>query len=115
MSEDISRDFLGTRLREAREYAGFSQEQVAEFLGISRSAISLIEKGSRKVDTIELKRLSKLYQRSMDDLCGQGYEAESSISMVARAVADLSEHDRSEVLRFAEFLNQRARRDSDEA
>jgi DNA-binding XRE family transcriptional regulator len=38
---------LAARLKEAREYVGLSQEEVAQILQIPRSAISLIEKGER--------------------------------------------------------------------
>ena len=38
--KDDDRKTLGERLREAREYLGFSQEEVATFLGVSRSALS---------------------------------------------------------------------------
>ena len=42
---DGDRKALGERLRKAREYLGFSQDQVAPILGIPRSALSLMETG----------------------------------------------------------------------
>lgn len=62
-SADTDRQILGERLKEAREYVGLKQEDVAKKLGIPRSALSNIEAGSRKVDAIELAQLAKLYQR----------------------------------------------------
>ena len=47
---------MATRLREAREYLGFSQDEVAVSLGVSRPAITNIEAGSRKVEAIELQK-----------------------------------------------------------
>lgn len=110
MTEEADRRALGARLREAREYAGYSQEDVASFLGTPRSAISLIESGSRRLDALELQKLSRLYQRNMDDLTSKDADPleSESISMVARAAAKLSPEDRSEVLRFAQFLRQRS-------
>ncbi|HJX54801.1 MAG TPA: helix-turn-helix transcriptional regulator [Polyangia bacterium] len=110
MSEDTDRATLGARLREAREYQGFSQEDVAKYLGVPRSAISLIETGARGLDILELKKLATLYDCSLEDLTGAqpGQPAEpDSIKMVARAAAALSAEDRSEVLRFAQFLQTR--------
>ena len=47
-SVDTDRQVLGERLKEAREYVGLKQDDVAKKLGIPRSALSNIEAGSRK-------------------------------------------------------------------
>ena len=107
--EETIRKALSTRLKEAREYRGFSQEEVARYLQTPRTAISLMESGSRRVSALELSRLAKLYQTSMESLTGQEpEEAEpESVRLVARAAAKLSAKDRDEVLRFAQFLRTR--------
>ena len=69
--KDDDRKTLGERLREAREYLGFSQDQVGTFLGVSRSALSLMESGQRKVDALELKKLAGLYKRSVGYFTGE--------------------------------------------
>lgn len=109
MNDDTDRTALGARLKNAREYAGFSQEEVASYLKISRSAVSLLESGARRVDALELKRLATLYQRSMEELTDQEQPPpdNESVKMVARAAQMLSPEDQSEVLRFAQFLRQR--------
>ena len=104
--ERTSRIILGERLKEEREYRGFSQDEVARYLGVTPSALSLIESGSRDVSTQELGRLAKLFQIRMESLTGdhqQPSETES-FSLVARAAAELSATDRDEVLRFARYL-----------
>ncbi|MDE0628613.1 MAG: helix-turn-helix transcriptional regulator [Bryobacterales bacterium] len=107
--EHTTHDTLAARLKEAREYCGFSQEEVAHHLSVPRTAISHIENGSRRVSALELPRLAKLYQTSMESLTGQDQEGPEpeSVRMVARAAADLSETDRAEVLRFVQFLRSR--------
>lgn len=104
-----TQNVLGKRLREEREYRGFSQEDVASHLGVPRSAISLIESGARRVSAEELGRLAKLYQTTMESLTGHGQEASQpeSVRLLARAATDLSDTDRGEVLRFAQFLRSR--------
>lgn len=112
MTEQIDRTALGLRLKEAREYRGFSQEDVAGVLGVSRSAISMIETGARRLDIFELKKLAHLYGCHVAELTGEQPQHDAdqeSIKMVARAAAELSPEDRSEVLRFAEFLRNRPR------
>src|ERR1700687_754734 len=106
-SSDEDRKPLGERLREAREYLGFSQDQVATFLGVSRSALSLMESGQRKVDALELKKLAGLYKRPLGFFTGEEGEEDASISAdvkhLARKVSDLSADDREELARFADF------------
>jgi len=101
------RKTLGERLREAREYLGFSQDEVATFLGVSRSALSNIETGQRKVDALELKKLAGLYKRPVTFFTGEEVEDTSfgdDVAHLARKVADLSADDRAELGRFADFL-----------
>ena len=73
--EHTVRETLSARLKEAREYRGFSQEEVSRYLGIPRTAVSLMENGSRRVEALELRRLANLYQTTMDSLTGLDQEA----------------------------------------
>jgi len=58
---------LGRRLREARENRRLTQEQAAQAIGISRTALVHIEAGKRSLSTLELSQLAKLYHRSVAD------------------------------------------------
>ena len=111
--EHIARETLSARLKEAREYRGFSQEEVARHLGVPRTAVSLMENGSRRVEALELRRLANLYQTTMENLAGLDQETKEpeSVRMVARAAAELSATDRDEVLRFVQFLQTRQSND----
>lgn len=113
MKDDTDRVTLGTKLREAREYRGFSQDDVARHLGVPRTAVSLMESGGRRVEALELRQLAKLYECSMDELTGGEISfppRDESVQMLARAASALSLDDQREVLRFAEFLrSQKAR------
>jgi transcriptional regulator with XRE-family HTH domain len=113
-SADTNRQALGERLKEAREYLGLKQDDVAKKLGIPRSALSNIEAGSRKVDAIELAQLAKLYQRPVawftgEDSSDTPNKMPEEVAHVARAAAMLSQQDRQELARFADFLKSRAR------
>lgn len=107
--KDDDRKTLGERLREAREYLGYSQDQVATFLGVSRSALSLMESGQRKVDALELKKLAGLYKRTVGYFTGEEEDAAigADVKHLARKVSDLSTEDREELARFADFLRAR--------
>jgi transcriptional regulator with XRE-family HTH domain len=112
-SADADRQMLGERLKEAREYVGLKQDDVAKKLGIPRSALSNIEAGSRKVDAIELAQLARLYQRPVAWFTGEDPRGTpkmpADVAHVARAAATLSQRDRQELARFADFLKSRAR------
>jgi Zn-dependent peptidase ImmA (M78 family)/transcriptional regulator with XRE-family HTH domain len=56
---------LPDRLREAREAAGLTQQQAADWLGLRRPGIVEIESGKRAVKSEELARLATLYGRSL--------------------------------------------------
>lgn len=101
----------------ARGYRGYSQEEIAAFLGISRSSVSLMESGDRGVDSLEIKRLSDLYECTVDELLTNNSPPnpeDAEIGMVARAASRLSAQDRAEVLRFAQFLRSRKARQHNE-
>ena len=57
---------ISVRLQELRKQAGYSQEQVAEMLGISRQAISKCETGQGNPDIDNVVKLKKIYNVSAD-------------------------------------------------
>lgn len=61
---------IANRLAELRKQKGFSQEDLANELGVSRQAVSKWETASASPDTDNLIALSKLYGVSLDELVG---------------------------------------------
>jgi transcriptional regulator with XRE-family HTH domain len=100
---------IGELLRESRDYLALSQDEVARAMELPRSAISQIETGQRKVDTVELKKFAQLYRRPVTYFTGEFEPKEpEEVRHLARAAAKLSSRDRAELLRFAEFLQSRS-------
>jgi transcriptional regulator with XRE-family HTH domain len=95
---------LARRLRESREYLGLSQESVAEHLGVPRASMSAMEAGKRKVSSMELRDLARLYRTSVEHLLGEEPEQDPVVGALYRTAKDLKREDREQVLRFAEFL-----------
>ncbi|MEU1542034.1 helix-turn-helix transcriptional regulator [Actinacidiphila glaucinigra] len=115
-ADDAQRLRLGQRLKSTREYLGLSQQQVAERTGILRSAVSDIERGVRRVDIMELKKLARLYRLSVSYFLDEDEAAdagEHALAGLPRTKQPLSEGDRIEVARFIEYLQ--ARRAAEEA
>ena len=98
---------MGARLRQAREYLGFSQEAVAEALGVPRASVSGMEGGHRKVSSLELRDLARLYRRPIEwfyDSDAEPIAEDETVSALFRATKNLTQQDKEQVLRFAEFL-----------
>ncbi|HET6387276.1 MAG TPA: helix-turn-helix transcriptional regulator [Armatimonadota bacterium] len=113
---ESDRRAMGGRLRQAREYLGFSQEEVAKYLGVSRSALSNIENSQRKVDALELKKLASLYKRPAIHFTGEDPEVQATgedVAHLARKASELSVEDRAELVRFADFLRAKKRSKED--
>ena len=108
---NVDRQQLGARLREARVYLGLSQDEVAKYLDIPRTALSHIETGQRRIDVLELKKVAVLYKRPVAYLTGDDQSEEGlpeEVAHLARAAAGLSGSDREELSRFADYLRARA-------
>lgn len=106
-SRDDQRSLIAERLRQAREYMGLSQDEVAAALGVSRPAVTNIESGTRKLEATELNVLASLYRKSLDYLLTgrePAREGPEQLAFLARAIKGLSDRDLDEVARFAEFL-----------
>jgi transcriptional regulator with XRE-family HTH domain len=98
---------MGARLRQAREYLGLSQEAVAEALRVPRASVSAMETGRRKVSSLELRDLARIYKRPLDWFYTTETEPiaeDETVSALFRATRNLNQDDKEQVLRFAEFL-----------
>jgi len=85
---------IGRRLQSTRDSLGFTQEQVAKYLGTSREAISYIENGKRPVSTVMLQKLADLYgyrfSHFVDETVEEGESPEVTLAFRTR---DLSDND----------------------
>lgn len=69
---------LGLNLADLRKRHGYSQEALAEKLGISRQAVSKWERGDSTPDTDTLILLAELYNVSLDELIGKEKQADTT-------------------------------------
>lgn len=63
---------LGMKLKKLRENSGLNQSQIASFLGVDQSFISLYEKDQRRLNVELLERLCSLYGCTLPDLIEPG-------------------------------------------
>ncbi len=69
-----SRAALGRRLREARQRAGLTQEELAGQVGRKKNWLSDIERGRRGIDVHTLQRVADLTGRSIEYFTNPGFE-----------------------------------------
>src|SRR5437879_762565 len=110
-STDRERKELADRLRETREFLGLSQQEVAAALdptvGLTRLAVSAIETGRRRVESVELAALARVYGQPVSYFLTSRQKAQpepEELKFIARAASKMTPGDRAELLRFAEFL-----------
>ncbi|MBR5232434.1 MAG: helix-turn-helix domain-containing protein [Clostridia bacterium] len=79
---------LGEKIKEARKQAGLSQEQLAEKMNVSRSAVAKWETNKGLPDIDNLRYLSKLLSVSVDHLIDDGEDFESLVMREPYNLAD---------------------------
>ena len=81
---------IGLKLLQFRKEAGYTQQEVADCIGISRAALAYYEKGERGLDVETLYKLCSIYNVSIDYLFGlketpepqMSYEETSSLKEI---------------------------------
>jgi len=61
---------IGKKVRELREKAGISQQQLADLLNLKRPTVSQIENGERKLCAEDLFKLAEIFNTSTDYILG---------------------------------------------
>ncbi len=101
---------IGARLKNAREAAGLTQQQVAKLLELPRPAISEMESESRTVSVGELKQLAEHYKVSLQWLTGEPGDGDERIKIAARKLSALRDEDIDMVMRIVDsFRKERGR------
>ena len=83
---------IANRLQKLRKENGYSQEELADKLGISRQAVSKWERAESSPDTDNLIILARLYNMSLDELL---YDSESDDEIRERTIDKENENTES--------------------
>lgn len=106
---------FGERLKKTREMRGLKQKDVAEKIGIKNNTLSSYESSKRQPDYDMLKKLSSLYEVSIDYLITGNEHENSSDDMwkeflnpetqiFFKDLQDAPEEKITELIRFWEFI-----------
>jgi Zn-dependent peptidase ImmA (M78 family)/transcriptional regulator with XRE-family HTH domain len=104
----ISSEELANRIRAARENAGLTQQQISDYVGISRTAIVQIEAGKRAVNSLELEKLARLFGRGIEDFVAESPFVEDPIAVLLRAAPGFANEERlgSDLRKFANLARE---------
>lgn len=95
---------IGERIRDEREWLGFTQAQLAEAMKLSAADIVEFEQDTRVPEGDELARLVSVFGLSGPDRLRGEPLAEDAEMAVSLGGKHLDHEDRYQVYRFAEFL-----------
>ena len=84
---------IAERLQKIRKEHGYSQEQLADELGVSRQAVSKWERGEASPDTDNLIALARLYDISIDYLLFEKTAEKESVPAVKQVKVTRRYHD----------------------
>lgn len=94
----------GLIIKSLREKFGYLQENVAEFLGVSRELVSMYETGEREVPIDNLEKLSNLF--GLEAECFFAENPEEAMAHVAFAFRknELEASDLQEIASFGKIV-----------
>jgi len=97
----ITAEELAGRIKNARENAGLTQEQVAQTLGLSRPGVSQLEQGIRAVSSLELERLADLFGVAIGSFFSESATREEALIAKLRSTA--TDKERNSLVNAASF------------
>lgn len=102
---------IGAKIREARTYLGYSQDDLSAVLKIPRTAVGNIEAGTRGLDAVELRKLASFLEKPVAYFTNEPMKltkAGDDVVALARLASQLTPSDLAELRDFAAYLEARA-------
>ncbi|MFY9176980.1 MAG: helix-turn-helix transcriptional regulator [Caldicoprobacterales bacterium] len=100
---------LSERIKKCREEAGYTQQALADILGITQQAGGKWEVGKAEPDSKELVKLAEIFDVSLDYLLGRTNIKKYNIETIAthHDGEDWTEEELEDIKRFKEFVRRR--------
>ncbi len=98
---------LQDRLRKLRVEKDITQQDMADFLGITRPAYTAYESGRRQPDNESLSKLADFFNVSVDYLLGRTDIKNPTEPIAAHREGDWTEEELEDIEQFKEFVRMR--------
>ncbi len=95
---------IGRNIKSYREKLQLNQDQVANWLGISREMVSYYESGKREIDLAKLESLAELFGIELINLIEEDSELISADLAFAFRSDDISEEDLEQISQFRRII-----------
>ena len=95
---------VATNIKRMREVSGYTQENVAGFLSVGRSAYANYESGDREIPLSVMEKLADLYGCELFDLYTEDEDALTSMLVTAFRVDALLPEDMAQVAAFKRIV-----------
>jgi len=90
---------IGHNISNFRTKQGYSQEELAQYLGVTREFVSMVETGKRELSVTNLNKLADLFGIDMETLL----EENADVNKVHLAFAFRSNHTSNDLESIAAF------------
>lgn len=102
----LTRDEVADRIKQARENAQLTQDQLANLAGMERSALGKVEIGARGLSGQEIERIAYALGRSPLELLSSGPMAKDALSLFRSVTDDNSDENRRTVANCVALLRE---------
>lgn len=99
----LTQEQLGQKIKKLRGEKELIQEELAKFIGISRAALSELERGNRSLDALELAKIAKVFELSADELL-QNKRVEIEDSVKSKYVVNANKDIKFESEKLRELI-----------
>ncbi len=103
---------IANNIKRLRDASGFTQENVAEYLGIKRSAYSNYENADRELPLILMEKLADLYGCELYELYSGDERIINTMLVTAFRVDTLSPNDMDHVAAFKRIVKNSLKMDN---
>lgn len=101
---DIMDKIIAHNLKKLRETARYTQDEVAQALGITRSAYSNYESGEREMPYDVIENASDFFGCNMVSLFEENEDTDVQILVSAFRLDNLTAQDTAEIIRFKDIV-----------